>query len=66
MRMECLPGSTLPDELRNKGYTVTEIGEGMRILPAAIVTLTVVEGSSVPIPVTHAGIVRVQRYGFAL
>jgi hypothetical protein len=35
--IECLPGSTLPDELRKVGYDVTEIGEGKRILPTAIV-----------------------------
>lgn len=36
VRMECLPGSTLPEELRKMGYEVTEIGEGERILPTAI------------------------------
>jgi hypothetical protein len=33
--MECLPGSTLPDELRKAGYDVTGIGSGERILPTA-------------------------------
>jgi hypothetical protein len=35
--VECLPGSTLPDELRTAGYDVTEMGEGERILPTVIV-----------------------------
>jgi hypothetical protein len=34
--MECLPGSTLPDELRKLGYTVEADGQGERILPMAI------------------------------
>jgi hypothetical protein len=34
--MECLPESTLPAELRQLGYDVTEIGDGERILAAAI------------------------------
>jgi hypothetical protein len=32
-----VPGSTLPGDLRAMGYDVTEIGEGERILPAAII-----------------------------
>ncbi len=35
--MECLPGSSLPDELRKLGYEVTEMGDGERILPHQIV-----------------------------
>ena len=35
--IECLPGSTLPAELRKAGYDITELDEGERILPAAIV-----------------------------
>jgi hypothetical protein len=34
--LECLPGSTLPDELRGLGYTVEADGEGQRILTNAI------------------------------
>jgi hypothetical protein len=76
--MECLPGSTLPDELRKAGYDVTEIGAGERILPTAIVerfTMTaagefepLVEGSTKPIAstVTHAGIVKVVQYAFSM
>jgi hypothetical protein len=35
--IECLPGSTLPGELQALGYDATEIGEGERILAAAII-----------------------------
>lgn len=36
--MECVPGSTLPDELRAQlGYDVRDLGDGERILAAAIV-----------------------------
>ena len=74
--LECLPGSTLPDELRKAGYDIIEIGEGERILPAVIVERftaradgelePLVEGStkSVGLTVTHAGIVPVKRYVF--
>jgi hypothetical protein len=34
--MECLPASTLPDELRKMGYDLTETGDGQRIIPTAI------------------------------
>lgn len=33
--MECLPGSTLPDDLRGLGHKLTEIRERERILPDA-------------------------------
>jgi hypothetical protein len=33
-----LPGSALPNELRSRGYVVTEIGEGEWIPSAAIFT----------------------------
>jgi hypothetical protein len=49
MRIECLPGSTLPEELRAAGYDLEPDGEGERIVPSG----------------HHAGIVRVERYGFA-
>jgi hypothetical protein len=32
-----MPGSTLPDELRKRGYHLVEIGAGERILAAGIV-----------------------------
>jgi len=66
-RMECLPGSTLPDDLREKGYTVTADGEGTRILPHAVTEDILVEGSTRPTRrVTHAGIVPVDRFKFNL
>lgn len=64
---ECLPLSTLPDELRELDYDVEAMGESQRILPHAIVEHVLVEGSSgVRQPVTHAGIARVLRYSFGL
>jgi hypothetical protein len=76
VRIECLPGSTLPDELRNAGYDVGDLGDGERILAAAIVEKFVMRAdgefepataestSPVASTVTHAGIVKVKRYGF--
>jgi hypothetical protein len=78
LRFEALPGSTLPDELTELGYAVTEIGEGQRILPGSIVerfSLTssgalepVAEGSTKAVALLqeHAGIVGVLRYRFQL
>jgi hypothetical protein len=75
---ECLPGSTLPDELRKLGYDVVEIGEGQRILPHQITEKFVTradgelelltEGSTRPITsvVTHAGIVRTKQFAFSM
>jgi hypothetical protein len=75
--MECLPGSTLPDEQRQLGYDVRDLGDGERILAAIVERFTMradgefeplVEGSTKPIAstVTHAGICKVRRYAFAL
>jgi hypothetical protein len=76
VRMECLPDSRLPDDLRALGHDVREIGDGERILPHRIVERFVrradgeleplTEGSTKAIAETrtHAGIVRVMRYGF--
>lgn len=44
VEMQCLPGSSLPDDLRKLGYVVAEIGETQRILPTAIVERFVVGG----------------------
>ena len=77
MTIECLPDSTLPDELRAAGYDLREAGVGERILPAAITQEFVLSstgafeatfGSTKPIAhtVRHAGIVRVMRYGFSI
>jgi hypothetical protein len=74
--MECLPGSSLPDELTRLGYKLVELGEGERILPAAIVWRCTQNaagefepmkaGSTCALALTqaHAGICRVERYGF--
>jgi hypothetical protein len=64
--MECLPTSALPDELRDLGYEVIEIGQGERILPTAIVETFITEGSTVPRRVTHAGITKLLRFTFLL
>jgi hypothetical protein len=76
--VECLPNSTLPGELRKAGYDVSDIGEGERILPTAIIERFVAradgefepmtEGSTKPIAstVTHAGICKVKQYTFSL
>jgi len=78
VRMECMPESSLPDELRKLGYRLEPGGETERILPHAITTQIVsdVDGVLTPLtegssgrPVitsTHAGIVTVQRYSFTL
>jgi hypothetical protein len=60
--MECLPDSTLPDELRNAVYDVGDLGDGERILATAITdqfTLTadgefepLTQGSTKPISST--------------
>lgn len=71
--MECLPGSSLPDELQARGYHVTATGEGERIVPNAMVEkfitgadgtfVSLTEGSTRPVAstVTHAGICKVKR-----
>jgi hypothetical protein len=64
VEMQCLPGSSLPDDLKDSGYDVNEDGETERILPAAITEMVVTEGSTVPIKVTHAGICKVKRWAF--
>jgi hypothetical protein len=74
MRFEALPGSPLPEQLRDAGYDVTEIGQTQRILPHAsveeLVTLAdgsfepVTEGSTMPVTrrVTHAGLATAVQY----
>jgi hypothetical protein len=76
VRMECLPDSRLPGDLRALGYDVREIGDGERILPHRIVERfvrradgelePVTEGSTKPTAEarTHAGITKVKRYSF--
>jgi hypothetical protein len=74
--MECLPGSTLPDDVRTLGHQVREAGDGERILATAITEQftrradgelePLTEGSTKPIAETrtHAGICKVRRYAF--
>jgi hypothetical protein len=62
--MECLPGSALPEELYDAGYDPEPAGVGERILPHAIRETFLTEGSTVVRRVTHAGIVRVERFTF--
>jgi hypothetical protein len=74
--LECLPDSRVPDDLLAVGYDVREVGDGERILAHRIVERfvrradgklePVTEGSTKPIAETrtHAGIVKVRRYGF--
>ena len=75
--IEALPGSTLPDELRQRGYDVrATCEEGERILSNAITERfqqkadgslgPLTEGSTNPVALIahHAGIVRVRRYAF--
>ena len=76
--LECLPASLLPDELRNLGYHVREIGAGQRIVPTAIAEQFVIgadgelsphtEASTRLITTTvhHAGIIEVKRYAFEM
>jgi hypothetical protein len=76
VRLECLPGSSLPDELRKAGYILTEEGSGERILHSAIIEMfttgadgtlePLIAGSTrlIALVVAHAGICKVKRYAF--
>jgi hypothetical protein len=65
--LECLPGSTLPDELTALGYDLVPDGSGERILPAGrLEHIRIDEGSTRTIAVSHAAIARVLRYVFPL
>jgi hypothetical protein len=76
--VEALPDSTLPDDLRARGYDLAEIGTGERILAHAITERFTrrVDGELEPLtaestrPIaetrTHAGICRVRQYGFEM
>ena|ERR1700730_4785888 len=75
---QSLPGSTLPGDLRAMGHDVGDLGDGERILAAAIIEkfsmntdcqlepLTL--GSTRPIAstVTHEGICKVRRCAFLI
>jgi hypothetical protein len=74
VRIECLPGSIVPSDLRAIGYDLCDDGEGERILPSAIVQRftcnaagefePMAGGSTRPVALTqrHAGICKVVRY----
>jgi hypothetical protein len=74
--LECLPGSSLPGDLRVLGYGLRRIGEGERILQHQIVERFVrradgeleplTEGSTKPGAETrtYARIVKVERFSF--
>lgn len=76
--IDCLPGSTLPDELAKAGHKIEEIGRGERIIPGVIVEnftagpegelVPLPEGSTKPVVMTmrHTGIVTVTRYSFPI
>ena len=60
IRIECLPGSKLPDELAELGYRVTPIGEGQRLIPDGVIERFMI--GDVEQVRRHAGIVAVERY----
>src|SRR4051794_12936496 len=52
IRMEALPASALPDQLRAMGYSVERTGESQRILPHAIVENFVADRNGAFAPAT--------------
>jgi hypothetical protein len=62
IRIECLPGSTLPDELADLGYRLVPAGEGQRMLAHAITERFLIEGSTVEQVRHHAGLVTIEKY----
>ena len=54
--------SPLPGQLRELGYRVERTGKSQRILAHHVVTHVLTEGSTVPIRMTHAGIVTVECF----
>jgi hypothetical protein len=56
--MECLEGSGLPEELRDMGYDVVEIGHGQRIQPGAIVERFAVRSDGTLEPITSGSTAR--------
>ena len=74
---ECLPGSTLPDDLRDKGDTVVPADPPTteRIIAGSVIErlelsssgafMPATEGSTRPVYLrSHSGIVRVERFQF--
>ena len=78
IRLQVLPGSTLPDALRKLGYFVERTGQTQRILPNAITEelelsasgamVPVTAGSTRPVTtrITHAGLATVVQYDLRL
>jgi hypothetical protein len=75
--IEVLPGSTLPDELRDAGYDLTEIDGGERIIAGSIVEQLELSSSGAFMPATegstkavylrtHSGICKTQRFTFSI
>ena len=72
--LECVLGSSLPDDLRALGYDVIAAGDGERVLPHQIVQRFVrradgeleplTAGSTRPVAETRTGIVRVRKFAF--
>ena len=48
MRFEAAPGSSLPEDLRGKGYVVTPVGDTMRVTPNAGIVQTEVFELALP------------------
>jgi hypothetical protein len=78
IRIEVLPGSALPDDLRGLGYQLQPEDGGERILAGAIVEKFVAGADGELVPLTsgstrpiaeirrHAGICKTERYTFDL
>jgi hypothetical protein len=75
--IEVLPDSTLPSELRDAGYVLTEIEGSQRIIPGSITErlelsssgafVAASENSTKPIFMrSHSGVCRVRRYRFTI
>jgi hypothetical protein len=65
--LDVLTFSTLPEQLREKGYVLENDGIGERLIPHAITETVLVEGSTMlAYRTTHAGVVAVDRFKFSL
>jgi len=76
--IEVLPGSILPNELRDAGYALEAVGSGERILASAITEKLTLTSCGVFEPLTpdstkavaeirrHEGIVKVRRFTFTM
>jgi hypothetical protein len=78
VRIDCLPGSALPEVLAKIGYKLRAELQGERILPHAVVeeftknadgslgALTDGSTQAVSVRVTNAGVARVEKYSFLI